>query len=116
MGQRFFLVLGKLDAERRRSLTTLATAAKLELANVENTIAALAWLERHGHRGRRIDAGRVTSLRKALGHRIPPAPFRERARDELRRGMVRVVDRLRGDTRTDSPREVAIHAATARAL
>lgn len=76
----------------------------------------LAWLERHGHRGRRIDAGRVTSLRKALGHRIPPAPFRERARDELRRGMVRVVDRLRGDTRTDSPREVAIRAATARAL
>ncbi len=47
MGPRYLLVLGKLDAERRRSLGTLASAAKLELANVETTIAALAWLERH---------------------------------------------------------------------
>lgn len=76
----------------------------------------LAWLERHGHRGRRIDAGRLMSLRRSLGHTPPGAPAIQRLRDDLRRGMVRSVDRLRGDTRTDSPREAMINAATARAL
>ncbi|MEZ4223670.1 MAG: hypothetical protein R3B13_22160 [Polyangiaceae bacterium] len=39
------LFLGKLDADRRRSLTAMAQASKLDLANVETTPAALSWLE-----------------------------------------------------------------------
>nr|HMR09575.1 hypothetical protein [Polyangiaceae bacterium] len=41
------LFLGKLDADRRRSLTAIAQASKLELANVETTPAALSWLEQN---------------------------------------------------------------------
>ena len=39
------LFLGKLDPDRRRSLSAIAQASKLELANVESTPAALSWLE-----------------------------------------------------------------------
>jgi DNA-binding response OmpR family regulator len=41
------LFLGKLDADRRRSLTAIAQASKLELANTETTPAALSWLEQN---------------------------------------------------------------------
>lgn len=44
---RHLLVLGKLDSDRRRSLSAMATASKLELANEETTDGALVWLERN---------------------------------------------------------------------
>ena len=54
----------------------------------------LVWLDRHGEKGRRIDAGRLMRLKRSLGR--VQAPAREDAlRASLRRGMVRERDRLR---------------------
>ncbi len=43
----YLLVLARLEAERRRKLGVIASASQLELAAVEDTNAALAWLEHH---------------------------------------------------------------------
>ncbi len=53
---RYLLVLGKFSAERRRSLSAMATAAGLEMENQEGPAEALTWLDGHDPAGLLFEA------------------------------------------------------------